>query len=101
MRERDITTLEEMQENAMVVEANFLVKRLILKAEERDNIEKECLTSSEVKLDILVSTIEEMMQNITMRDEFVVQYHHVSPIAEEEEFLGLKSYPSNSSYHRS
>ena len=44
-----------------------------MKEVERENIEKEHLTSLEVVLDILVSTMEEMMQNIIMRDEFVVQ----------------------------
>ena len=83
------------------MEANFLVKRLKLKAEERENIEKEYLTSLEVKLDILVSTMKKVMQKITMRDEFFVQDHHVSLIAEEEEVVGLKNYLANAKYHRS
>jgi hypothetical protein len=87
LRERNTTTLEEMQDNAIAVEANLLVKRSKLKEEERENIEKEHLTSSEVKLDILVSTMEEMMQKIIMRDELVVQKHHVPLIAEEEEVV--------------
>ena len=68
LRERDITTLEKMQDSSISIEANLLVKRLNLKTEERENTEKECLRSSEVKLDILVSTVEEIMQKITMRD---------------------------------
>jgi len=60
LRERNTTTLEEMQDNAIVVEANLLVKRSKLKAEEMENIEKEHLTSLKVKLNILVSTMEEM-----------------------------------------
>ena len=70
----------------------MLVKRLRLKAEERENIEKECLTSSEVKLDILVSIVDEMMQKITMRDDFFIQDHHVSLITEEEEVVGLNFF---------
>lgn len=77
LRERNTKTLEEMQDSAIAMEANLLVKRSKLKVKERENIKKENLTSSEVKLDILVSTIEEMMQKIIMRDEFVVQKHHV------------------------
>jgi len=50
-----------MQDNVIGVEANMLVKRSKLKEQERKNIEKEHLTSSEVKLDILLSTMEEMM----------------------------------------
>ena len=72
-----------------------------MKVEERENIEKEHLTSSEVKLDILVSTMEEMMQKIIMRDEFVVQKHHVPLIAEEEEVVGHNHFLANPSYHRS
>ena len=54
-------TLEEMQDNAIVVEANPLVKRSKLKEPERENIEEEHLTSSEVNLDILVRIMEEMI----------------------------------------
>lgn len=84
-----------MQDNEIYEEANLLVKRSKLKAKERVNIEKEYLTSSEEKLDILVSTIEEMMQNITMRDEFVVQKHHVPLIVEEEEVVDPNPFPAN------
>lgn len=51
--------LEEMRDNEIVVEANLLVKRSKLKEAERENIEKEHLTSLEVKLEILLSTMEE------------------------------------------
>jgi hypothetical protein len=56
LRERDIVSLEEMQKVAVDVEANLLIKRSKVK-----NKEKEQLKSSEAKLDILASTMEEMM----------------------------------------
>jgi hypothetical protein len=77
LRERNTTTLEEMQNNAIDVEANLLIKKSKLKAKEKENIEKEHLTSSEMKLDILASTMEELMQNIIIRNKLVVQKHHV------------------------
>ena len=64
-----------MKNSAVDVEANLLIRRAKLKEEERENI-AEHLTSSEVKLDILVSTIEEIMQRITMRDVSSIQDHH-------------------------
>ena len=77
LRERSTTTLEEMQDSLIVVEANPLLKSSKLKEEVRENIEKEHLTSSEVKLEILVSTMQELIQKVTMRDELVIQKHHV------------------------
>ena len=52
-----------------------------------------------MKLNILVSTIEEMKQKITMRDEIVVQDDHVSLI-EEKQVSDLKHFPSYPSCHR-
>ena len=75
LRERNLATLEEMQNNAVDIETNLLIRRGKLKEEEREKI-AEHLTYSEVKLYILVSTIEEMMQNITLRNVFSIQYHH-------------------------
>ncbi len=83
------------------MEANLLVKRSKLKEEVRENIEKEHLTSSKVKLDISVSTMEEMMQKIIMRDKLAVQKHHVPLIAKEEEVFDPNHYPTHSNYHRS
>jgi hypothetical protein len=77
LREKNTTTLEEMQNNAIGEEANLLIKKSKLKAEEKENTEKEHLTSSKVKLDILASTMKEMMQKIITRDDLVVQKHHV------------------------
>ena len=90
LRERNTTTLKEMQDNEIDVEANLFLKRSNLKEEVMENIEKEHLTSSKVKLEILVITMEEMMQNIIMTDElFFFQKLHVPIISKEEDLLTL------------
>ena len=89
LRERNLATLEYMQNNAVDVEANFLMRR-----EKVKNIDLEESTSLEVKLDILVSAIEEIMQNITTRNEYDAQYH--GSLIEEEQVVDPKhflSYP--------
>jgi hypothetical protein len=68
MRERNTTTLKEMQDNAISVEANFLIKRSKIKEEERKKITKEKLKFSEAKLDILDNTMKKMMQQVIMRN---------------------------------
>jgi hypothetical protein len=60
-RERNTTTLEEMKKVAVDVETNLLNRKEKLKAEEKDRIEEEQMTSSEVKLDVLANTVREMM----------------------------------------
>ena len=75
LRERSLATLEEMQNSAIDVEANLLIIRAKLKEKEMKNIDPEESTSLEVKLDILVSAVEEMMQRITTRNEYNVQAH--------------------------
>ena len=46
-----------------------------MKEEEAKNIDPEESTSLEVKLDVLVSAVEEMMQKIITRDKYDVQDH--------------------------
>jgi hypothetical protein len=79
LRERNTATLKEMQNIAVDVETNLLIKRSKVK-----NKEKEQLKSSEAKLDILASTMEEMMQKIRIREKLDVQRHHVPLISEKE-----------------
>jgi hypothetical protein len=79
LRERNTTTLEEMQNIAVDVEANLLIKRSKVK-----NKEKEQLKSSEAKLDILASTMEEMLHRISIREKLDVQRHHVPLISEKQ-----------------
>ena len=62
-----------MQNIVVDVEANLLNQKAKLKAEEKDRIEKEWMTYSEVKLEVMENTIREMMQRISRKDELVVQ----------------------------
>ena len=75
LRERNLATLQEMQNKAVNVEAHLLIQRARLKEEEIKNMDPEKSTSLEVKLDILVSAVEEMMQRTITRNEYNVQAH--------------------------
>jgi hypothetical protein len=99
LRERNTTTLKEMQDSAISVEAHLLIKRSKLEAEDRKNKEKEHLTSSEVKLDILASTMEEMLHKIIIREKLVVQRHHVPLITEKERVIVPKHFAAHPWYH--
>jgi hypothetical protein len=66
-----------MQNIAVDVEANFLIKRSKVKAKEKDKIEKEHVTFAEMKLDILTNTMKELIQKIRLKDELGVQRQHV------------------------
>jgi len=95
LRERDIATLHEMQNNAVNVEAHLLIRRARLKEEEMKNIDPEESTSLEVKLDILVSGVEKMMDKINARNDYDVQAHGL--LIEEEQVADPKhfvSYPN-------
>jgi hypothetical protein len=94
LRERNTASLEEMQNIAVDVEANLLIKRSKVK-----NKEKEQLKSSEAKLDILASAMEEMMQRINRKDELVVQRHHVPLISEKEKVIVPKHFVVHPWYH--
>jgi hypothetical protein len=99
LRERNTTTLKEMQDSAINVEANLLIKRSKIKAEERKKIAKEQLKSSEAKLDILASTMKEMMQKVIMGNELVVQGHHVPLVTEKERVIVPKHFAAHPWYH--
>jgi len=98
LSERNLATLEEMQNSAVYVEAHLLIKREKLKEEEMKNIDPEESTSLEVKLDILVSAVEEMMQRITTRNEYNVQDH--GSLIEEEQVADPKHFLYYPSFHR-
>ena len=53
----------------------MLIRRARLKEEEMNNMDPEKLIYLEVKLDMLVSAVEEMMQKNTTRNEYNVQAH--------------------------
>ena len=99
LRERNFTTLEEMQNSVVDVEANLLITRAKLKEEEMKNIYPEESTSLEVKLDILVSVVEDMMQKITTRNEHDVQDHGL--LIGEKQVVDPKNVLSYPSCHRS
>jgi len=63
------------------------------------NIDPEESTSLEVKLDILVSAVEEMMQRITTRNDYDVQAHGL--LIEEEQVADPKHFVSYPSCQRS
>lgn len=98
LRERNLATLEEMQNNAVDVEANLLIIRENLKEEEMKNIDPKESTSLDAKIDNLVSAVEEMMQKITTRNEYGVQDH--GSLIEEEQVADPKHFVSYPSCHR-
>ena len=97
LRENNIATLHEMQNKAVNVEAHLLIRRAKLKEEEMKNIDSEELTSLEVKLDMLVSVVEEMMQKKTTKNEYNVEAH--GSLIEEEQVVDPKHFVSYPSCH--
>jgi hypothetical protein len=94
LRERNIASLEEMKNIAVDVETNLLIKRSKLKDKEREQ-----LKSSEAKLEILASAMEEMMQRINRKDEIATQRHHVAMISEKEKVVVPKHFVVHPWYH--
>jgi len=70
-----------------------------LKEEEMKNIDPEESKYLEVKLDILVSAVEEMMKSINTRNEYNFQDH--GSLIEEEQVADPKHFLSYPSCHRS
>jgi len=69
LRERDPTTLEEMQRNAINVEANFLIKKSKSKLERATKkvvYKEEIASSFDAKLDNLIKAMERMMDRISI-----------------------------------
>lgn len=97
LRERNLATVEEMQNSAVDVEANLLFRRAKLKEKEVKNIDPEESTTLEVNLNILVSAVEEMMQKITTRNECDVHGH--GSLIEEEQVANPKHFVSYPSCH--
>jgi len=69
LREKNVATLEEVQNNEVNVEAHLLIRRARLKEEEMNKVDLEKTTPSEEKLDILVSAVEDMVRKMTAKDE--------------------------------
>lgn len=69
LRERDSATLEEMQENAIKVEANILAKKSKLKSGHRVTIKEEPSTSVfDHRIDNLVRVVNQMMQRVNINE---------------------------------
>jgi hypothetical protein len=94
LRERNTTSLEEMQSIAVDVETNLLIKRSQLKDNEREE-----LKSSEAKLEILASVMEKLMQKINIKEELDVQRHHGPLISEKESVTVPKHVTAHPWYH--
>jgi hypothetical protein len=94
LRERNTASLEEMQSIAVDVETNLLIKRSKLKDKEMEQ-----LKSSEAKLQILASAMEKLMQKINIKEELVVQRHHVPLISEKDTVIVPKHFSAHPGYH--
>jgi hypothetical protein len=69
LRERNATTLEDMQRSVVSVEANLLARRARQRTEKRVTIKEEPSTSSsDAKLDSLARAMEKMMERLTITD---------------------------------
>ena len=99
LRERNTTTLKEMKDSEISVETHLLIKSSKLEEEDRKNKEKEHLTSSEVKLEILASTMEEMLHRIIVREKLVVQRNHVPLVVEQERVIVPMNFAAHPWYH--
>jgi hypothetical protein len=94
LRERNITNLEEMHSIVVDVETNLLIRRSKLKDKEMEQ-----LKSSEAKLEILASAMEKMMQKLNIKEELVVQRHHVPLISEKDTVIVPKHFFAHPWYH--
>ena len=78
LRERNVATLEEIQNNAVDVEAHLRIRRARLKEEEKKNV-AEHLTPSNENLDLLVNTVEEMVWKMNAKNENDVHEQVANP----------------------
>jgi hypothetical protein len=72
---------------------------LLIKRSKLKNKEMEQLKSSEVKLEILASAMEKLMQKINIKEELVVQRHHGPLISEKESATVPKHVTAHPWYH--
>jgi hypothetical protein len=98
LRERNTSTLEEMKNIAVDVEANLLNRKEKLKALMKDRTKKEHLVSLGIKLDILTNIVNEVMHNIRRREETVVLKPYVSLVPERENINVPKIFPIHPQY---
>jgi hypothetical protein len=69
LRERNSTSLDDMQRSVIIVEANLLAKRARQRSERRVTIKEEPSTSNtDSKLDSLARAVELMLERLTVSD---------------------------------
>jgi hypothetical protein len=98
LRERNTATLEEMKNIVVDVEANLLNRKEKLEALMKDKIEKEQSISSEMKLDIMTNTVNEVMHKISRKEEFDVQRPHVPLVPEKTRINVPKHFAARPRY---
>jgi hypothetical protein len=80
LRERNSTTLEDMQKSAISVEANLLAKRARQRSERRVKIKEEpSMSTSDSKLDSLARAVERMMERLTVSDRNALRENPPAP----------------------
>lgn len=80
LTERDPTTLEEMQANAIKVEINILAKKAKLKSKCRVTIKEEPSTSIvDHKIDNLARVVNQMVQRVNINDKTQVRENQNAP----------------------
>lgn len=80
LRERDLTTLEEMKANVIKVEANILAKKAKLKYECRVTIKQEPSTYVlDHKIDNLVRVVNQMMQRVNINEQTQLRENQNAP----------------------
>ena len=80
LSERNSTTLEEMQRDAISVEADLLAKRARMRSERRVTIRDEPTTSlANAKIDALTRIVERMMERITLDERTAPRENQLAP----------------------
>jgi hypothetical protein len=80
LRERNSTTLEDMQKSAISVEANLLAKKAQHRTKRRVTIKEEPSTSSsDEKIDCLARVVERMMERLTVTERNPPRENQPSP----------------------
>ena len=87
LRETDPTTLEEIQENFIKVEANILAKKAKLKSERIVTMKEEPSTSDvDHKIDNLVKVVNQMIQRVNLNDQTQVRENQNAPQNRNQKF---------------
>lgn len=80
LREKDLATLEEMQRSAVCVEENLIAKRARMRSGKIVMIKEEPVAStSYAKIDIMMRTMERIMERINLNERTVPRENQPSP----------------------